>query len=74
MVLRICLAKIEPIDFGIAREEDLRGALDINEDNTSSENVDLREKNKKMQDKLDYQLSRALDLIRGAAVFRDLKS
>ena len=72
--IEVEVAKIEPIDFGIAREEDLRGALDTNEDNASSENVDLREKNEKMQDKLDYQLSRALDLIRGAAVFRDLKS
>ena len=72
--IEVEVAKIEPIDFGIAREEDLRGALDTNEDNASSENYDLREKNEKMQDKLDYQLSRALDLIRGAAVFRDLKS
>ncbi len=72
--IEVEVAKIEPIDFGIAREEDLRGALDASEDNSSSENADLKEKNEKMQDKLDFQLSRALDLIRGAAVFRDLKS
>ena len=72
--IEVEVAKIEPIDFGIAREEDLRGALDTSEDNSSSENAELKEKNEKMQDKLDFQLSRALDLIRGAAVFRDLKS
>ncbi len=72
--IEVEVAKIEPIDFGIAREEDLRGALDASEDNSSSENAELKEKNEKMQDKLDFQLSRALDLIRGAAVFRDLKS
>ena len=72
--IEVEVAKIEPIDFGIAREEDLRGALDTSEDNPSSENAELKEKNEKMQDKLDFQLSRALDLIRGSAVFRDLKS
>ena len=45
-----------------------------NEDNQSSKENNDSEKEEKTQDEIDYQLSRALDLIRGAAVFRDLKS
>ena len=83
------VAKIEPIDFGIVREEDIRGALDKNDqniidekgDNTSvssdqrdetslGSEIDITEKT---QDEIDFQLSRALDLIRGASVFNNLK-
>ncbi len=87
------MAKIEPIDFGIVREEDIRGALDKkqeddnankiadNEDNIS-ENLsndnetslgDSLDVSKKRQDEIDFQLSRALDLIRGSSVFNSLK-
>ena len=60
------------------REEDLKGALDgkkdedatdgdgtESEDETPAEPVD--------QSKIDYQLARALDLIRGVSVFGALK-
>ena len=87
--IKVEVAKIEPIDFGIVREEDIRGALDKNDqdiidekgDNTSvtsdqrdetslGSEIDITEKT---QDEIDFQLSRALDLIRGASVFNNLK-
>ena len=91
--IEVEVAKIEPIDFGIVREEDIRGALDKkqeddkankiadNEDNIS-ENLsndnetslgDSLDVSEKRQDEIDFQLSRALDLIRGASVFNSLK-
>ena len=87
--IEVKVAKIEPIDFGIVREEDIRGALDKKEKENSTDiddNVtDISETNKetslgseldvteKTQDEIDFQLSRALDLIRGASVFSNLK-
>jgi len=90
--IEVKVAKIEPIDFGIVREEDIRGALDQNEDNTTSDlsenedntTSDLSENEETSlgkeidtseisQDEIDFQLSRALDLIRGASVFSNLK-
>ena len=87
--IEVEVAKIEPIDFGIVREEDIRGALDQKEKDTIDDNndnssvtsktndetslgseIDITEKS---QDEIDFQLSRALDLIRGASVFNNLK-
>ena len=87
--IEVKVAKIEPIDFGIVREEDIRGALDKKEKENSTEiddnitdiseiseetslgsELDVTEKT---QDEIDFQLSRALDLIRGASVFNNLK-
>ena len=87
--IEVKVAKIEPIDFGIVREEDIRGALDKKEkenlveaDDNLTENSEGSEETslgseldvtEKSQDEIDFQLSRALDLIRGASVFRNLK-
>jgi len=79
--IEVKVAKIEPIDFGIVREEDIRGALDKNEDITAddvSENEETSlgkeiDTSEISQDEIDFQLSRALDLIRGASVFSNLK-
>ena len=79
--IEVKVAKIEPIDFGIVREEDIRGALDQNEDNTTSDLSENEETSlgkeidtsEISQDEIDFQLSRALDLIRGASVFSNLK-
>ena len=87
--IKVEVAKIEPIDFGIVREEDIRGALDKNDQDINDEKgdnnsvssdqrdetslgseIDITEKT---QDEIDFQLSRALDLIRGASVFNNLK-
>ena len=87
--IKVEVAKIEPIDFGIVREEDIRGALDKNDQNiidekgdNTSVSTDQRDETalgseigitEKTQDEIDFQLSRALDLIRGASVFNNLK-
>jgi carboxyl-terminal processing protease len=87
--IEVKVAKIEPIDFGIVREEDIRGALDkkekenlVDADDNLTENSEGSEETslgseldvtEKSQDEIDFQLSRALDLIRGASVFRNLK-
>ena len=93
--IEVEVAKIEPIDFGIVREEDIRGALDKKQeddkankiaDNEDKDNIsetlsndnetslgDSLDVSEKRQDEIDFQLSRALDLIRGASVFNSLK-
>ena len=72
-------ARIERLDFGIYREEDLKGALDnkdknenATENDENDENIQINdgEKSLQTQDQIDFQLSRALDLIRGASVFQ----
>ena len=100
--IEVELARIEPVEGGVMREEDLKGALDGSEDddnagdNTGSDSVsntgsdtgsddsnDADTDADSAQDdtpeepvdrsKVDYQLARALDLIRGVAVFGALK-
>jgi carboxyl-terminal processing protease len=93
--IEVELARIEPVEGGVVREEDLKGALDGSEDdddagdNTGNDNSDAADANKDNtqdgaqddtpeepvdQSKVDYQLARALDLIRGVSVFGALKS
>ena len=91
--IEVEVAKIEPIDFGIVREEDIRGALDKKQEDDKANKIADNEDNisetlsndnetslgdsldvfQKRQDEIDFQLSRALDLIRGASVFNSLK-
>ena len=63
-------------DSGRRREEDLRGRLEsetVNSDATDDSGALVTETNDAEQQKvlLDYQLQRALDLIRGVALFED---
>jgi len=63
-------------DSGRRREEDLRGRLEsetVNSDTTEDSGALVSETNDAEQKKvlLDYQLQRALDLIRGVALFED---
>ena len=63
-------------DSGRRREEDLRGRLEseaMNSDTTDDSEALVSETNDAEQQKvlLDYQLQRALDLIRGVALFED---
>lgn len=63
-------------DSGRRREEDLRGRLEsetVNSDTTDDSGALVSETNDAEQKKvlLDYQLQRALDLIRGVALFED---
>ena len=86
----MALARIEAVEGGIVREEDLRGALDgsdeadsdaaqnDNADETADEAADAATDDDAAeapvrQDEIDYQLARALDLIRGVAIFGNLK-
>ena len=76
--IEVELARIEAVEGGIVREEDLRGALDGSEqsddgvENNEAENGD-EAADTRDQSQIDYQLARALDLIRGVAVFGALK-
>ena len=73
--IEVALARIEKLEGGITREEDLRGALDngkkIERDNTKQNVEDKPAKQSEAdQSKVDYQLARALDLIRGVSIFK----
>jgi len=72
--IEVALARIEELEGGDFREENLKGALDSRgekegdtpeEESAPAEPFD--------QSKVDYQLARALDLIRGISVFGSIK-
>ena len=72
--IEVALARIEELDGGNTREENLKGALDkdVSEPNTSVSRGDIAPKDTPEevdQSKIDYQLARALDLIQGVAIF-----
>ena len=74
--IEVALARIEKLDDGITREEDLKGALDNGEKmDKDKEKLDAEDKSVKPsktdQSKVDYQLARALDLIRGVSIFNN---
>ena len=86
--IEVELARIEPVEGGVMREEDLKGALDGSEDDdhadndTGNDDSDATDADSAQDDtpdepvdqsKVDYQLARALDLIRGVSVFGALK-
>ena len=80
--IEVELARIEPVEGGVVREEDLKGALDGSEDVASDTDADSEDSDGSQDDtpdepvdrsKIDYQLARALDLIRGVSVFGALK-
>ena len=58
------LAVVEDIEKGALREEDLRGALDSNDGDGEREDQGTESLNLN-----DYQLARAIDLLRGISVF-----
>ncbi|HBW83887.1 MAG TPA: peptidase S41, partial [Gammaproteobacteria bacterium] len=74
--IEVALARIEKIEDGITREENLRGALDngekLDKGNTKQNDEDKSVKPSETdQSKIDYQLARALDLIRGVSIFNN---
>ena len=74
--IEVALARIEKLEGGITREEDLRGALDNGEKmdrGNPKQNVEDKsvQPSKTDQSKIDYQLARALDLIRGVSIFNN---
>ena len=66
--IKVELARIENLEQGPVREEDLRGALD-----SSEPEEDTAEEQPFDQSKIDFQLARAIDLIRGVSVFNRLQ-
>ena len=65
--IEVELARIETVDQGLRREEDLRGALDSSDNDTAEgaeEEFD--------QSEIDFQLARAIDLLRGMRIFGQL--
>ncbi len=75
--IEVALARIEELDQGPLREEDLRGALDGRNDNADAKQVDEKEDAPEKAaetdpSKIDYQLARALDLLRGLTIFNNL--
>ena len=68
--IEVALARIEELEGGITREENLRGALDSGKTgDESTTNKDAKDAPVD-QSKIDYQLARALDLIRGVSIFK----
>ncbi|MGC6412117.1 MAG: S41 family peptidase [Candidatus Puniceispirillaceae bacterium] len=65
--IEVELARIEKLEGGPVREEDLRGALDSDNGSSTEAGDEAFD-----QSKVDYQLARAIDLIRGFSVFQKL--
>ena len=72
--IEVALARIEKLNQGPIREEDLRGALDGSEEETDGNASDDGEQAEAPVDpsEIDFQLARALDLLRGLTIFKDL--
>jgi carboxyl-terminal processing protease len=70
--IEVLMARIETLEGGITREENLKGALDSKEDDEADASNSQPEQKFK-QDEIDYQLARALDLIRGVSAFSVLR-
>ena len=70
--IEVALARIEKLEGGITREENLKGALDSPgsaESGDSDKADDKADAAPADQSEIDYQLARALDLIQGVAIF-----
>ena len=65
-VIEVVLARIEKVEGGPVREEDLRGALDKGKADSKTADDDAADDDPA---DIDYQLARALDLLRGLSVF-----
>ncbi len=72
--IEVALARIEKLEGGLVREEDLRGALDNQEGGAepTADNTGSAEPEDPIE--IDYQLARAVDLLRGLSVFNALSS
>jgi len=70
--IEVALARIEKLEGGPVREEDLRGALDSKEDSPASTEETTEPPADPIE--VDYQLARAIDLLQGLTVFSALSS
>ena len=71
--IEVALARIEKLEGGPLREENLRGALDSSDEQADAENAQDAEEVTDPAE-IDYQLARALDLLKGLTVFGKLGS
>ena len=72
--IEVALARIEKLEGGLVREEDLRGALDNQEGGAEPTTDNTASAEPKDPIEIDYQLARAVDLLRGLSVFNALSS
>ena len=72
--IEVALARIEKLEGGLVREEDLRGALDNQEGGAEPTADNTASAEPKDPIEIDYQLARAVDLLRGLSVFKALSS
>ena len=72
--IEVALARIEKLEGGLVREEDLRGALDNQEGGAEPTADNTASAEPKDPIEIDYQLARAVDLLRGLSVFNALSS
>ena len=72
--IEVALARIEKLEGGLVREEDLRGALDNQEGGAEPTAENTASAEPKDPIEIDYQLARAVDLLRGLSVFNALSS
>ena len=72
--IEVALARIEKLDGGNFREENLKGALEGSEGSDVEAQNESQDREPFDQSKIDFQLARALDLIRGISVFESIKS
>ena len=70
--IEVALARIEKLEDGPVREEDLRGALDSKEDSSATTEETTEPPADPIE--VDYQLARAIDLLQGLTVFSALSS
>ena len=71
--IEVELARIEKLDGGRYREEDLQGALDSKSNEGADENADKADADETDITKIDFQLARAIDLLQGLSVFGDMQ-
>ena len=72
--IEVAVARIEKLEGGPVREEDLRGALDSREGSADATADNAATSEPKDPIEIDYQLARAVDLLRGLSVFNALIS
>ena len=69
--IEVELARIEKLDAGRYREEDLKGALDSSA--TSTEDAEDAPEEEVDITKIDFQLARAIDLLQGLSIFGQMQ-
>ena len=72
--IEVELARIEKLDAGRYREEDLQGALDSKAEGEDGDKNNDDEAQERDITKIDFQLARAIDLLQGLSVFGQISN